>query len=122
MLIDLLVVGVFVVVGRRTHDEGNAVAAAVVTAAPFVLALASAWLLVSLVRPRVGVTEGLMVSVITAGTGTFLRRVVFDEGVAFPFVLVTTAFLVAGMIGWRLLATARPKARARTAGTTTASR
>ncbi len=120
--IDLAVVVVFVIVGRQTHDEGNAMAAAALTAAPFIIALAAGWLLSSFVRATTPLIEGGLIALITAGAGTFLRRVVFDEGIAFPFVLVTTGFLAAGMIGWRLLRTARSWSRIPPADTPTASR
>ena len=43
LVVDVLCVLVFVVLGRRNHDEGTAAAGVVETAAPFLIGLAAGW-------------------------------------------------------------------------------
>ena len=99
---DAFVVLLFVVIGRETHDEGNALVEFFETAAPFFIGLAVGWGLVARrkVSPPV---VGVVVWASTLIVGMFVRRLVFDDGTAFSFVLVATLFLGAGMLGRRLV-------------------
>ncbi len=100
--LDVIVVVIFVVIGRETHEEGNALVALVETAAPFLIGLALGW---GLVRDRnvpQSTATGLAVVTSTLVVGMLGRRVVFDDGTAVSFVIVATLFLSAGMLGWRL--------------------
>jgi hypothetical protein len=116
--LDVAVVVAFVLIGRRTHAEGVAVADVVSTAAPFLIALAAAHTVGRRLRTPEGLAEGIVFGLITGGTGTLLRRVAFGDGIEFPFVLVTTGVLVAGMAGWRLVRMALMRTKGATAGTT----
>jgi Protein of unknown function (DUF3054) len=102
--VDLLVVVVFVLIGRRNHGEDGTVAGFFRVAAPFVIALAVAWLLG---RKRwAGATHwhfGMLVWVVTVGIGLLLRRVVFHNTTAAAFVIVATLFLGLGLVGWRVV-------------------
>ena len=117
LLVDALCVVVFVVLGRRNHDEGEAAAGVVRTAAPFLLALAGGWALGAWRRrPPTGLSFGLGVWACTLVLGMVLRRVVFDRGTATAFVIVATVFLGLSIVGWRLVATrVVPWGRRRTA-------
>ncbi len=102
--IDVAVVLVFVLIGRTSHDESNALLGVVITAAPFLMALAASWLVVLLLGrdPRT-VPTGLLVWLGTWAGGLMLRWLIFDGGVAGGFVLVAGGFLLLGMVGWRAL-------------------
>lgn len=84
---------VFVVVGRRNHDEATSIAGTFKTAAPFLLALACGWVLSrSWVRPF---APNALVATwfVTVAGGLALRRLVFSDGIATPFIVVTTITL-----------------------------
>ncbi len=101
-LTDLAFVAVFVIVGRRSHDEGPAVTEALRVMAPFAIGLVVAWLTA---RRRWATPHdrafGLQIWAVTAGVGLVLRRVVFDRGIAIAFVIVVTMFLGLAFLGWR---------------------
>jgi hypothetical protein len=121
-LFDLACVVVFVVIGRRSHDEGSAVVGALKVMAPFAIGLTAAWLSawrVWATRPNLpeatagdGVGEGLFeqrtfalrIWVVTLVVGLGLRRLVFDRGIAPGFVIVATLFLGVTFFGWRMIA------------------
>ena len=121
-MIDLACVVVFVVIGRRSHDEGSAVVGALKVMAPFAIGLTFAWLSawrVWATRPNFpeatagdGVGEGPLVQranalriwVVTTVVGLGLRRLVFDRGTAPAFVIVATLFLGVTFFGWRMAA------------------
>ena len=102
--LDVVVVVLFVVLGRETHDEGNAIADIAATAAPFLIALAIAWAVARAWREPLDLGRGAIVAVVTVALGMVLRNVVFGDGTALPFVVVATIFNVAGMVGWRWVA------------------
>lgn len=101
---DAAVVLSFVVIGRDTHGFISEVSDILRVAAPFLLALGfgvvvfRAW-----TRPTSWVT-GLFLASTTLVVGMFLRSVVFDAGTARTFVIVTGAWFVGLMVGWRLVA------------------
>jgi hypothetical protein len=104
-LTDLACVVVFVVIGRRQHDEGSAAAGIVKTAAPFLIGLVAGWAIARPVwnTPRSARAAGL-VWLSTLVIGMLLRRFAFDRGTALAFVIVATVFLGATLFGWRLIA------------------
>ncbi len=104
-LLDVTSVVIFVALGRRTHDAGNGILGYLEVAAPFVLALVVAWLVVLLSKwdPQTLVT-GAVIAALTWLLGLLLRATVFDGGTATAFVIVAGLFLFATMLGWRALA------------------
>lgn len=104
-LIDAVCILVFVLLGRRNHDEGEAAAGVLKTAAPFLIGAAVAWAAsVRLWRPPTSWRLGLAVWVGTLVIGMVLRRTAFDKGTAPSFVVVATLFLGLFLLGWRLVA------------------
>ncbi len=100
---DAIVVVAFVVVGREDHGFASDLSDYMRVAAPFLIGLAVA----SFAFRGRGALEagtGLAVALGTVLVGMAARRWVWDDGTAFAFIVVTTAFLVAGMVGWRLVA------------------
>jgi hypothetical protein len=103
LLIDVLAVLIFVIVGRDNHGEENTVLGILDTAAPFLIALAIAWLVLRLLKIRRRLTMALVVWAITVGGGLTLRNVAFGDGTALSFIVVTTITLGVLMVGLRLV-------------------
>ena len=101
--LDTFFVVLFVAVGRREHERDSAIAGLIGTAAPFVIALAIAWLAVRAWQHPTTWTTGIGIWAITLVVGMLLRTLVFDDGTATSFVIVATAFLALFLIGWRLV-------------------
>lgn len=103
--LDLVVVFVFVVAGRRTHAEAETLSGVVRTAAPFVLALLAGWTVTRAWTRPASLSVGAGVLLVTVVAGMVIRNVLFEEGTATTFIVVATLFLALGLLGWRLLAT-----------------
>ena len=103
-VLDIVGVLAFVAIGRRNHDEGTAIGAVLSVAAPFLIALAVAWAGSRAWRAPQSLRAGITVWATTVVVGLALRRLVFDHGIATPFVIVATLFLGSAFLGWRLVA------------------
>lgn len=101
--LDTFFVVLFVAVGRREHERDSAIAGLIGTAAPFVIALAIAWLVLRAWRRPTDWRTGVGVWAITLVVGMLLRNLVFNDGTATAFVIVATVFLALFLIGWRLV-------------------
>ena len=99
--LDVFVVVLFVAIGRRNHDEEPGIVGVLQTAAPFLIGLAVAWLIVRAWRRPTSILTGVAIWPITILVGMLTRNVVFDEGTATSFVIVATLFLGACIVGWR---------------------
>lgn len=96
----------FAFLGQRAHDGDETLVEALARiVVPFLIALAVAWLAVRVWQRPFSVGAGIGVWAITVGLGMVLRRFVFSDGTATPFILVATAVLGALLVGWRLVAT-----------------
>lgn len=101
---DLALVLAFVLIGRRSHDESNALVGIATTAWPFVTGLVIGWLFVIGFRwPFVTVYSGAIIWIATVVGGMLLRNV-SDQGVATSFVIVALIVNAVFLIGWRALA------------------
>ena len=99
--LDVLSVVIFVVIGRRNHDESGALSGVLETAAPFLIGLGIGWLIVKAWRRPTKVWTGVLIWPITVLVGMIVRNLVFDDGTAASFVVVATLFLGACFVGWR---------------------
>lgn len=99
--IDTFSVVLFVAIGRREHDESSAIGALLQTVAPFLIALAIAWLVLRVWTRPTDRLIGVGVWVIVVTGGMLLRNLVFDDGTAASFVIVATLFLGLFLVGWR---------------------
>lgn len=109
--LDLLAVMLFVILGRRTHDEGNGFMEIAETAAPFLVGLGAGWLLARGWRRPERVLTGLIIWPTTLLVGMIVRSAGFDDGTATSFVIVATMFLGAAIVGWRLVVSALDRRR-----------
>ncbi len=99
---DLVAVLVFVLLGRRSHDEGSAIAGTVATAWPFVTGTLVGEGVVVLRRQRPdSLAAGAVVTAGAVVVGMGLRRL-SGGGTPVSFVVVATTFLALFLLGWRL--------------------
>ncbi|MFT3852807.1 MAG: DUF3054 domain-containing protein [Ilumatobacteraceae bacterium] len=104
VVVDVTCIVLFVILGRRSHDEGGSfVSATAHVAAPFLVALVVGWLLARGWRNPTGLATVGVVWVVTVALGMVLRHVVFDDGTAAAFVVVASIFTFVLLFGWRLL-------------------
>lgn len=101
-LLDTVLVLVFVLIGRRNHEESSALLGIAQTAWPFLVGLAVGWAVVARRQPLLVVPEGLLVWLSTVVVGMLLRFV-SGQGIAFSFVVVTLVVLGVFLLGWRAL-------------------
>jgi len=100
--IDVFSVTLFVAIGRREHERDSAIAGLIGTAAPFLIALGIAWLVLRAWHRPTDWRTGVGVWAITLVAGMLLRNLVFGDGTATSFVIVAAAFLALFLVGWRL--------------------
>lgn len=95
----------FVALGRRTHDLDPGLGGLAASAAPFLIALAIAWIGLQVWRRPWSPIIGLGLWAITAVGGLGLRVVVFGDTAASAFIWVTLGTTALLLVGWRLIAT-----------------
>ena len=100
-LTDLILVLMFVAIGRSSHQESGSLLGFVGTAWPFVVGLAFGWVVARAWRgPTRVVPVGLVVWGMTVGAGIVLRAL-SGQGVQLSFVVVTAVVLALFLLGWR---------------------
>lgn len=115
---DVVLVIVFCLLGRRSHDEALAISGVLRTVWPFLTGLAVGWVAVFAIRrdrwtPTAPAPFGLVIWASTLVVG-MLARAVSGQGTALSFVLVAATVLAVFLLGWRLVATtARARGRTR---------
>ena len=87
-IVDVVAVVVFVALGRRNHDEGTALSGVLGVAAPFLIALVASWVGLRTWNEPFTRRSWVATWAITVIVGLLLRRVVFDRGIATPFIIV----------------------------------
>ena len=100
--LDSVAIVLFAALGRREHGESGALVDVLATAAPFLIGLGVAWLVVRAWRRPLSVYVGLAIWPITILVGMVVRNLVFDRGTATSFVVVATAFVGVCLVGWRI--------------------
>ena len=103
-LTDIVAIIVFVAIGRRNHNEGEAVDAILTVATPFLIALAVGWVAAGAWKRPMQVETAFVIWPITVAIGMVLRNLVFDRGTALPFIIVATVVTGVFLVGWRMLA------------------
>ncbi|EME17028.1 DUF3054 domain-containing protein [Rhodococcus qingshengii] len=108
LLIDAILVIIFCAIGRRTHEEANALAGLAKTSWPFLTGLVIGWAATfALYRDKFNavllVPTGVVVWLGAVVIGMILR-VLSGQGTHFSFIVVATLVLGAFLLGWRALA------------------
>lgn len=113
---DAVLVVVFAVIGRASHDEGvlgPGGSGLLQTSWPFLVALVAGWLVTLAWRqPFAPVRTGLGVWIITI-IGGMLLRVASGQGTALAFVIVASVSLLVLLVGWRVAVSTVTRQRAR---------
>jgi hypothetical protein len=112
--LDVFSVTLFVAVGRREHERDSAIVGLIDTAAPFLIALALAWLVLRAWHRPTDWRVGIGIWMITLVAGMLLRNLVFGDGTATSFVIVAASFLALFLIGWRVVFTLLERRTSRT--------
>lgn len=113
LALDVISIVVFVATGRRSHDETGGLGTTLEIAAPFLIALAFAWLVMRAWTRPAAVRTGVQIWPITVGCGQLLRHTVFGRGTATSFIIVSAVVLGAFLVGWRVVARSFTIARER---------
>jgi hypothetical protein len=101
-ILDAGIVLSFVLIGRDTHGFIPDVGDTIRVAAPFLLALVVAIFAFRAWTHPTSWRTGLALGTTTLVVGMLLRRFVFDAGTARTFVILTAAWFIGLMVGWRL--------------------
>jgi hypothetical protein len=103
-VIDVVLVLVFVLVGRRSHGEAETAAGILDTMWPFLVGLVLGWLVtLAWRRPLAILWPGIPIWLMTVAAGMLLR-VAAGQGAEASFIVVATIVLGVFLIGWRLIA------------------
>ncbi|QHC69806.1 DUF3054 domain-containing protein [Rathayibacter sp. VKM Ac-2801] len=103
LALDAVLVLVFVLIGRGSHDEGSALVGLLTTLWPFLAALLLGWVVTRSWRsPDRIVPAGLVVWAVTVAGGMLLR-IASGQGVQWSFVIVTAVVLAVFLLGRRAL-------------------
>ena len=100
--LDVVCIVIFVIIGRRNHDESTDAVGTLRTATPFLIALLGAWVGAKAWRAPRALATGVVLWIVTVVVGLGVRRFVFGDGTATPFVIVATLVLGLLLVGTRL--------------------
>jgi Protein of unknown function (DUF3054) len=99
---DLCAVGIYVLVGRISHDESLSAAGLLGTGWPFIVGLIGGYIGVIMIRWSMLSVRGCTVIVVkTLIIGLVLRYGLQHDGTPFSFIAVTALVLTALTFGWR---------------------
>lgn len=105
LALDIVLVLVFALSGRRSHDETLGAAGVFETAWPFLVALAAGWLICRLWQQPLRIfPHGICLWLITVVGGMALR-ILSGSTAALPFVVVATLVLALFLLGQRTVTT-----------------
>lgn len=103
-LLDIILVVIFAISGRRSHEESLTLGGIADTAWPFLAALAFAWLITRAWKfPLRLWPHGVCIWLITL-TGGMALRILSGDTAEIPFVIVATLVLALFLLGHRAIA------------------
>jgi hypothetical protein len=112
LAVDVVIVVAFAAAGRASHDS-EVLAGLWQTAWPFLAGLAAGWLATRGWRaPLAPIRTGAGVWAVTV-IGGMLLRAASGQGTAVPFIVVASLTLLVLLVGWRAVAAAVRRLRAR---------
>lgn len=103
LVIDLVLVSLFALVGRRSHEESLSLAGWWTTAWPFLAGVVLGWLLATALRLAPGSLAGGGVVWVSTVVAAMLLRTATGAGTAAPFVVVATLTTGLLLLGSRLV-------------------
>ncbi len=102
-IVDSIVVISFAAIGSDFHGFTYQLAGILRVAAPFLIAFAGGvFALRAWVKP-LSILNGALLGVITLTVGMLMRGYLWNEGTAQTFIIVSGAWFVGIMVGWRLI-------------------
>jgi len=101
--LDLVLVVVFVIIGRASHGEALTPGGILLTGWPFLVGCLLGSVLACVVLRLSWLREGLLVWAITVVVGMLLRGIT-GGSLAIGFLIVATIVLAVFLIGWRMVA------------------
>lgn len=104
LVLDAALVLAFVAIGRQEHDADEAARGLLTIVAPFWFGLLAGWVAAKVWRAPWAIRTGLLIWPAVVIVGMLTRRWIFGDGTAVAFVIVTTLFVGACLVGWRALA------------------
>ena len=102
-ILDATVIVSFAVIGRADHGFASDAGEYLRVSAPFLVGFGITAVAVRAWKRPLALRTGLALALGTLLIGMLLRRFLWDDGTARSFVLVASAYIVAGMVGWRLV-------------------
>jgi Protein of unknown function (DUF3054) len=106
VIADVAVIVVFVLIGRRTHNEDAGMAGFLRVFWPFAVGLAVGWLTTGLARAPLAWRRAVPAWLLTVAVGMALRIVVEGHAFKVSFTVVALLFTGAGLLGWRAVVVA----------------
>ena len=102
-ILDATAIMSFAFIGSDFHGFTFDLVAIFRVALPFFIALAGGIAALKIWRDPLAIVNGLVLALIASVGGLLLRHYVWGDGTARSFILVTGAYFIAWMVGWRLL-------------------
>lgn len=102
-VLDASVIMSFAFIGSDFHGFTFDFIGILGVAAPFLIALAGGVFALRAWRRPFSVLNGFLLAVVSLTGGMLLRHYVWGDGTARTFIIVTGAYFIALMVGWRLV-------------------
>lgn len=109
-VIDVLLVCLFLFLGRRSHDAPPSLEGYLSSLWPFLLALALGWIITNATAHPLRISTGVGISLTTIAAGMTVRAL-SGQGIHISFVLVASGVLLVFLVGWRIIAHAVNRSR-----------
>lgn len=103
-LFDAAVIVSFAIIGREDHGFASDAGDYLRVSAPFLVGLGITGAVIQAWKRPLDLRTGAVLAMGTLVVGMLFRRFVWGDGTATTFVLVAGAYLLAGMVAWRLVA------------------
>jgi uncharacterized membrane protein YeiH len=103
-VLDALAIISFAFIGSDFHGFAFDLVGIMGVATPFLVALAGGILALRAWIKPLSILNGFLLALISVTGGMLLRHYVWGDGTARPFIIVTGAYFIAFMVGWRLVA------------------
>ncbi|GMQ94559.1 MAG: hypothetical protein BMS9Abin12_2054 [Acidimicrobiia bacterium] len=103
-MLDAFVVISFAVIGSDVHGFTYRLVGILRVLGPFLIALAGGIVLLRVWRNPLSLFNGFALGGITLTAGMLMRGYLWNEGTPRPFMLVSAAWFVGLMVGWRVIA------------------